>query len=77
MNSSRRHAMTECPNCGSMTDAVLECPRCGAEGCKDVECIMRAGRTKPCTDCRDQLIEEGSDDSGAEHVLSDDDEDDD
>lgn len=77
MTSSRRQAMVECPHCSSMTSEVLECSRCGAEGCKDADCIMRLGKTRPCTDCREELIDEGSDDSGAEQALSDDDIDDD
>ncbi len=80
MTSTRRDAMVQCPHCDTMTDAVLTCTHCGEEGCKNADCIMVAGKSKPCTNCRAEMIDKGellNDDSRFGQALSDDDEDDD
>lgn len=80
MTTSRREAMTQCPCCDTMTSDVLTCAKCGDEGCKNPDCIMVAGKSKACTNCRAEMIDSGellNDDSRFGQALSDDDEDDD
>ncbi len=67
----RRTSMRECPHCGTMTDAVHTCPKCEAEGCEDEDCIMTGGAGTDCISCQ----ENATDDSGANQLISDKDDD--
>ncbi len=65
----RRESMRECPRCEVMTAEVHTCSKCSVEGCE--ACEMPDGADSLCTGCQ----EEATDDSGANALLGDKDDD--